>query len=137
VERLHLQQLFVLVFSFSFPLTETDYHLTSGYADLVNNVRSLPLSLSNANTTVEACLSSCKTAGAVTCGLSYGGECYGSKTAITTKVLPDASCHFPCKGNPLEMCGGNAALSVWNVKTTKKARRGPAIRLDKAGTMRQ
>ncbi|ORY92817.1 hypothetical protein BCR35DRAFT_349137 [Leucosporidium creatinivorum] len=87
------------------------------YSDLVNNVRSLPNQLTNSNLTVEGCLNACTTAGAKVCAVSYGSECFSSKTTISSAstVLPASRCGFPCKGNPLEWCGGSAALSVYNL----------------------
>jgi hypothetical protein len=71
-------------------------------------------------------------------GGSYFGECWSSTTAISnaSSVLPASRCGFPCKGesrrgspsrlgsltsftlltgNPLEWCGGSAALSVYTL----------------------
>ncbi|BGP45756.1 hypothetical protein JCM10450v2_001586 [Rhodotorula kratochvilovae] len=88
------------------------------YQDLVNNVRSLPTGLNNANKTVEACLNACTKNGAAVCGLSYYSECWMSKTAIATPLLAESRCGFPCAGNPNEWCGGDAALSVWRSSST-------------------
>ncbi|BGO99964.1 hypothetical protein NBRC10513v2_001409 [Rhodotorula toruloides] len=87
------------------------------YSDLVNNQRSLPTQITNANQTVEACLDACTDKGATVCGLSYYHECWMTTTNISSAstVLADTSCRFPCAGNPLEMCGGSGALSVWRL----------------------
>ncbi|BGP05739.1 hypothetical protein JCM10049v2_001552 [Rhodotorula toruloides] len=87
------------------------------YSDLVNNQRSLPTQITNANQTVEACLDACTDKGATVCGLSYYHECWMTTTNISSAstVLDDTSCRFPCAGNPLEMCGGSGALSVWRL----------------------
>ncbi|GEM09398.1 WSC and DUF1996 domain containing protein [Rhodotorula toruloides] len=87
------------------------------YSDLVNNQRSLPTQITNANQTIEACLDACTDKGATVCGLSYYHECWMTSTNISSAstVLDDTRCRFPCAGNPLEMCGGNAALSVWRL----------------------
>ncbi|GAA5840436.1 hypothetical protein JCM11251_006559 [Rhodosporidiobolus azoricus] len=87
------------------------------YSDLTSGQRSLSMSFTNSNKTVEACLSACQKGGAKVCGLTYYGECFGDKAALasTATVLPDAKCRFPCSGNSNEMCGGDKALSVWKV----------------------
>ncbi|GAA5891595.1 hypothetical protein JCM5296_004269 [Sporobolomyces johnsonii] len=104
------------------------------YSDLVNNKRSLPLSLANKNQTIEGCLSLAASVGANIAGLSYYSECYFSTTgniSANASVLPDTSCRFPCKGNPNEMCGGNAALSVWRIPSTVSSRARRAVELEK------
>ncbi|GAA5905670.1 hypothetical protein JCM6882_008742 [Rhodosporidiobolus microsporus] len=89
----------------------------SCYADLVNGARSLDMAFTNSNKTVEACLGACAAKGATVCGLTYYGECFGSKTSISSSArkLADQKCRFPCAGNSAEMCGGDKALSVWKV----------------------
>ncbi|KAK4048779.1 hypothetical protein OIV83_004545 [Microbotryomycetes sp. JL201] len=98
------------------------YKFTGCYTDLVDNKRSLDLNLRNSNQTIEACLNSCSSAGAKVCGLSFYGECYGSKTGLSnaaTKV--DASeCAYPCKGNGREYCGGKARLSIYSGALSKR-----------------
>ncbi|ORY75303.1 hypothetical protein BCR35DRAFT_292930 [Leucosporidium creatinivorum] len=93
------------------------------YSDLVNNVRSLPLQLTNSNKTIEACLNACTTAGAKVCALSYGSECWYSTTTISSAstVLAASRCGMPCRGNPLEWCGGSAALSVYTLASNPLA----------------
>ncbi|KAM0792065.1 hypothetical protein ACM66B_004770 [Microbotryomycetes sp. NB124-2] len=98
------------------------YKFTGCYTDLVDNVRSLDLNLRNSNQTIEACINSCQSAGAKVCGLSFYGECYGSKTGLSTKSTKvDASeCSYPCRGNPLEYCGGKARLSIYSTALSKR-----------------
>ncbi|GAA5989299.1 hypothetical protein JCM11641_006105 [Rhodosporidiobolus odoratus] len=108
-----------------------DWTYSNCYSDLVNNTRSLPGGYSNVNKTVEACLASCEKGGAKICGLSYYGECYGSTKFIssTASVLDDSKCRYPCKGNPLEMCGGANALSVWNLNSMDTASTNAAVKV--------
>ncbi|KAI5475386.1 WSC and DUF1996 domain containing protein [Pseudohyphozyma bogoriensis] len=98
-------------------LVTANWTYSACQSDLVNNVRSLPLGLSS-NSTVEGCLAACTAKKAVACGLSYFGECWASTTGLSSasKVL-DAT-----KYNPLEWCGGSAALSVY-LPTVKERER--------------
>ncbi|KAL8293226.1 hypothetical protein RQP46_000920 [Phenoliferia psychrophenolica] len=88
------------------------------------------MGLSNANQTIEGCLASCSTAKATTCGLTYSGECWASTTGIanSSAVLPATSCQYACAGNPLEWCGGNAAVSVY-LPLAKPAKREASKRV--------
>ncbi|GAA5847516.1 hypothetical protein JCM3766R1_005338 [Sporobolomyces carnicolor] len=98
------------------------------YKDLVNNQRVLPTQLSKFNFTIEGCLNAATTAGANVAGLSYYHECWYStdNVAASSYTIDDTNCRFPCEGNPNEMCGGNAALSLWRLGTTPPAASSPA-----------
>ncbi|GAA6010573.1 hypothetical protein JCM10207_007745 [Rhodosporidiobolus poonsookiae] len=99
------------------------YKYDNCYSDLVSGQRSLPTKLVNTNSTVEACLNACKAENATVCGLSFYSECWaGSGLASTATLLPDARCHYPCLGNGLESCGGDAALSIWRMTPNLVAR---------------
>ncbi|GAA6026743.1 hypothetical protein JCM8097_005827 [Rhodosporidiobolus ruineniae] len=93
------------------------------YSDMVDNQRSLPTPLVNANKTIEACLDACQSNSATVCGLSYGGECYMTTTDISSAstVIDDTSCRYPCAGNPLEMCGGSDALTIYRFSSSSAA----------------
>lgn len=55
---------------------------------MVNNERSLPTPLVNANKTVEGCLDACQSNSATVCGLSYyGGTSRSSLTALSRLLL--------------------------------------------------
>ncbi|GAA6026736.1 hypothetical protein JCM8097_005823 [Rhodosporidiobolus ruineniae] len=97
--------------------TFNNWQYDACYSDLVNNVRSLGSSYQNSNYTIETCLNQCTKAKQSICGLSYYGECYGGNTMYASAgVIDNTKCSFPCKGNPLEICGGSDALSIWRVK---------------------
>ncbi|GAA5966294.1 hypothetical protein JCM3765_005246 [Sporobolomyces pararoseus] len=87
------------------------------YKDLVNNQRVLPNQLSQYNFTIEGCLNAAGSLGASVVGLSYYHECWYSTSDIssTSYKIDGTNCLFPCDGNPNEMCGGNAALSLWRL----------------------
>ncbi|KAI5477385.1 WSC and DUF1996 domain containing protein [Pseudohyphozyma bogoriensis] len=96
----------------------TKWEYDACYSDLVGGARSLPLGLTS-NSTVDGCLAACTNANATVCGLSYYGECWASTDGLasSSSLLNDTSCSYPCKNNPLEWCGGSAALSVYVPKT--------------------
>ncbi|GAA6061607.1 hypothetical protein JCM10212_000915 [Sporobolomyces blumeae] len=93
------------------------------YKDLVNNQRVLSNQLTGFNKTIEGCLSAAAAKGATVVGLSYYDECWYSTGNIssTSYAIDESNCRFPCKGNPNEMCGGNAALSVWRTPTAQNS----------------
>ncbi|GAA5931862.1 uncharacterized protein JCM15063_001588 [Sporobolomyces koalae] len=95
----------------------------SCYKDLVNQQRVLPSSTAVANFTIENCLDAAGALGAKVVGLSYSHECWYSTTDIASSSykIDDTNCRFVCRGNPNEVCGGNAALSVWRLGSNTAA----------------
>ncbi|GAA5875572.1 hypothetical protein JCM16303_000671 [Sporobolomyces ruberrimus] len=93
------------------------------YKDLVNNQRVLPNQITKFNYTIEGCLSSAASLGATTVGLSYYHECWYSTADISTSSykVDATNCAFACEGNPNEICGGNAALSLWRLRQSTPA----------------
>jgi hypothetical protein len=56
--------------------------------------------------TVLGCTQSC--IGKEFAGLEYGRECWCSIDLNTnSQLLPNASCTFPCAGDPSTICGGS------------------------------
>ncbi|KAI1823578.1 WSC domain-containing protein [Xylaria intraflava] len=73
---------------------------------------SLRTDLNQQNMTVEACVAHCKGNDYRLAGLSYYGVCYCGQT-VSTALLPEDQCTFPCTGNSSETCGGNTEISIW------------------------
>ncbi|GAA6003230.1 hypothetical protein JCM10207_001812 [Rhodosporidiobolus poonsookiae] len=97
--------------------TYAGYTYDACYSDLVGNKRSLTKTISNPSKTVEGCLAACQKGGYQVCALSYYSECWvGAELSAASTTLPESSCHFPCAGNPNQMCGGNKALGVWRMQ---------------------
>ncbi|KAI8626948.1 WSC domain-containing protein [Xylariaceae sp. FL1651] len=73
---------------------------------------SLRTDLDQQNMTVETCVAECKGNGYRLAGLSYYGVCYCGQT-VSTALLPEDQCSFPCTGNSSETCGGNTEVNIW------------------------
>ncbi|RWA14211.1 hypothetical protein EKO27_g890 [Xylaria grammica] len=68
--------------------------------------------LDQQNMTVETCVSHCKGNNYRLAGLSYYGVCYCGQT-VSTGLLPEDQCSFPCTGNSSETCGGDTQINIW------------------------
>ncbi|KAI0971078.1 WSC domain-containing protein [Xylaria arbuscula] len=73
---------------------------------------SLRTDLDQNNMTVEICVAHCKGNDYRLAGLSYYGVCYCGET-VSTALLPEDQCSFPCSGNSSETCGGDTQINVW------------------------
>ncbi|OCK72946.1 WSC-domain-containing protein [Lepidopterella palustris CBS 459.81] len=76
--------------------------------------------ISNDQMTVENCIDFCKSKGTTYAGLEYMGECYCGNTlpadrAPVAGVL--GNCNMKCRGNSNEICGGAAAISLYQACT--------------------
>jgi hypothetical protein len=68
------------------------------------------------NMTLENCAAFCN--GYKYFGIEYSAECYcGSYFGSGSAVIADSSCPMTCSGNPLELCGGSGALSVYQLNS--------------------
>lgn len=67
--------------------------------------------------TVEKCTSACKNNGFRYAGLEYYGQCKCGSTIAGNPFVDTGNakegCIFPCNGNPLQVCGGNAMISIY------------------------
>ncbi|RYC54200.1 hypothetical protein CHU98_g12008 [Xylaria longipes] len=74
--------------------------------------------LDSSTLTTQGCLQSCLSGGFPFAGTEYAGECYcGVVIGNGTDLATDAStCNMPCNGNPDEICGGPARLSLYVAK---------------------
>ncbi|KAI0402703.1 WSC domain-containing protein [Xylaria palmicola] len=68
--------------------------------------------LDQQNMTVETCVAHCKGNSYRLAGLSYYGVCYCGET-VSTALLPEDQCSFPCTGNSSETCGGDTQINIW------------------------
>ncbi|KAI0460679.1 WSC domain-containing protein [Xylaria acuta] len=68
--------------------------------------------LDQQNMTVETCVSHCKGNSYRLAGLSYYGVCYCGET-VSTALLPEDQCSFPCSGNSSQTCGGDSEINIW------------------------
>ncbi|KAJ8127536.1 hypothetical protein O1611_g6100 [Lasiodiplodia mahajangana] len=73
---------------------------------------SLRTDLDSQNMTVETCVAHCKGNDYRLAGLSYYGVCYCGQT-VSTALLPEDQCSFPCTGNSSETCGGDTQVNIW------------------------
>ncbi|KAI0187770.1 WSC domain-containing protein [Xylaria flabelliformis] len=73
---------------------------------------SLRTDLDQQNMTVEICVAHCKGNDYRLAGLSYYGVCYCGQT-VSTALLPEDQCSFPCTGNSSETCGGDSEINIW------------------------
>ncbi|KAI2642536.1 WSC domain-containing protein [Xylaria nigripes] len=73
---------------------------------------SLRTDLNQQNMTVETCVAHCKGNDYRLAGLSYYGVCYCGQT-VSTALLPENQCTFPCSGNSSETCGGDTQINIW------------------------
>ena len=66
--------------------------------------------------TIETCVDFCKSKGTKYAGLEYSGECYCGNS-IAADRAPQAgvlgNCLMKCSGNANEICGGAAAISLY------------------------
>lgn len=75
--------------------------------------------------TIPACVQACQGAGYAYAGLEYGRECWCGRAPAPN--LEDASdpqcamqCDMPCGGNPSVMCGGRAAIAIYQNTARKR-----------------
>ncbi|KAJ3579386.1 hypothetical protein NPX13_g1177 [Xylaria arbuscula] len=73
---------------------------------------SLRSDLDTQNMTVETCVAHCKGNSYRLAGLSYYGVCYCGNT-VSTALLPEDQCTFPCTGDSTETCGGDTQINIW------------------------
>ncbi|CAJ2506440.1 Uu.00g005700.m01.CDS01 [Anthostomella pinea] len=64
------------------------------------------------NMTVEDCVSACKGNGYRLAGLGYYGVCYCGQT-VSTALLDESECSFPCTGNSSQTCGGDTQVNIY------------------------
>lgn len=82
------------------------------------NPRALPSGITNSANTVQGALSGCAAKNLTICGIEYGGETWSSKTVALSSLneISYSECFQMCNGNPLELCGGPNAMSVYTVE---------------------
>ncbi|KAI0486646.1 WSC domain-containing protein [Xylaria cf. heliscus] len=73
---------------------------------------SLRTDLDQQNMTIETCVAHCKGNNYRLAGLSYYGVCYCGQT-VSTALLPEGQCSFPCSGNSSQTCGGDSEINIW------------------------
>jgi hypothetical protein len=54
-------------------------------------------------------------------GLEYGRECWcGEYLSTLSSKLNDSKCDFACNGNASELCGGQLAITLYNLTSDSK-----------------
>ena len=98
------------------PATVYTYTYSGCFADPAGtgNSRLLATPLVTTTNTVQACLQAAAVANLQYAGVEYGGECWGSNTAITATALANTACSMPCRDDPLRFCGNGWTLSVYS-----------------------
>ncbi|KAN0063950.1 hypothetical protein ACQY0O_003556 [Thecaphora frezii] len=90
--------------------------------------RVLNVALTPQKRTVESCLEACAASNLATCGVEYGGECFGraGELGAGATVAPSAGaddpmargCNMPCGDNSTIACGGANRISVYRLDKT-------------------
>ncbi|KZT57230.1 WSC-domain-containing protein, partial [Calocera cornea HHB12733] len=68
--------------------------------------------------TVASCTARCSAAGYTYAGLEYAQECHcdnSLQNGLGT-ALAAGSCNMACDGDATELCGGNYAMNLWQLK---------------------
>lgn len=72
-------------------------------------------SLASSTMTLKLCQDYCKTKGYPLSGLEFATECYcGNILENGSTIGGSMACTMPCGGDPVAICGGPGALSVYN-----------------------
>lgn len=72
--------------------------------------------------TSSGCADYCHAQGFSMAGTENGGQCFCANALSQSQPKPGTDCNFPCEGDPSEICGGPARLSVFGVATDKRRR---------------
>ncbi|TKA30489.1 hypothetical protein B0A50_02717 [Salinomyces thailandicus] len=90
-------------------------------------VRALPdMSSANNTMTVSSCLDFCAQGNNGTtmnyAGIEYGRECYCGQylSALSEEIDAPAHCVYACNGNASEVCGGQLAITLYNLTDASK-----------------
>jgi glucan endo-1,3-alpha-glucosidase len=68
--------------------------------------------------TITSCTSYCSGLGYLYAGVEYGMQCYCGNTYDTTKAISSSSCNMACAGDSSNICGGNYAINIYQVKAS-------------------
>lgn len=91
------------------------------WADSVTQ-RALPNKLSvSSNSQLMDCVWLANKAGYKYFGLTFGGECWGGDGATYNMYGQSNSCNMPCIGNPKEICGGQWAITTYQILITQSS----------------
>lgn len=76
--------------------------------------------------TTSGCIKWCDSKGFTYAGTEYAGQCFCSNDFAVPggQAQPDSDCNMPCEGNPAEICGGSARLSLFQ-KSSGSVKREP------------
>lgn len=76
--------------------------------------------------TSTGCSEYCGNAGFSLAGTEYAGQCFcGNKMNVSSKISTE-KCDMKCEGDASEICGGSAALSVYEKVATAASKRASA-----------
>jgi C1A family cysteine protease len=91
------------------------------WADSVTQ-RALPAKLSvSSNSQLMDCVWLAYKAGYKYFGLTFGGECWGGDGSTYNMYGQSSSCNMPCVGNPTETCGGQWAITTYQILITSSS----------------
>ncbi|KAJ3072470.1 hypothetical protein HDU98_003546 [Podochytrium sp. JEL0797] len=80
------------------------------------NARVLPTQQWNLGSlAIETCLKACTASGFRYAGVEFGVECYCGNQPPLAAVGGSTACTMACSGNSAEICGGSAAISVFDL----------------------
>ena len=79
--------------------------------------------IGNKQVTNTKCIAYCSTRGFSMAGTEFGGQCFCGNALVGSKSIAEDKCKMPCEGGASETCGGPDALSVYELKKTKRSSR--------------
>ncbi|KAG8830917.1 hypothetical protein FRC17_004067 [Serendipita sp. 399] len=71
----------------------------------------------SATMTNDACKDFCDQAGYTIAGTEWSQECFCDNDFHFGDTAPPEECDYMCSGNPIEVCGGSARMTVWKKST--------------------
>jgi Glyoxal oxidase N-terminus/WSC domain len=70
--------------------------------------------------TIEGCISTCRGLGYAVAGMQYSSQCFCDNFLYNGAALTaDTDCNMPCSGNPNQICGAGARMTIYSNATLK------------------
>lgn len=98
------------------PATTAQAELLGCFGDDVN-ARALSNRISDV-TTVEACISACRSLGYRISGIEYTYQCFCDNYITSAPITESRCAQYSCQGNSTETCGGDNALQVYSFNSS-------------------
>lgn len=91
------------------------------YSDNVSNRALTGVQFANlgiGKVTSTGCMKYCSNAGFSLAGTEYAGQCFCGNKMESSSKIGAGKCNMKCEGDASQICGGSAALSVYEKATT-------------------